>query len=164
MQDRAPIHFPIALTHEVAIGRQPTERELADLANSGFKSIINVRGAQELDQPISPVEEGRLVERAGMSYLHSPITVADLDDRVADHFLEILTAIDKPVLVHCENGLRAALLALMFVACDEKRGGDWVLERAQELGFEVRAPLLRTFARAYVDRNLRIHGFVRRSA
>jgi uncharacterized protein (TIGR01244 family) len=148
----------------VAIGRQPTEQEIADLAGSGFKAIVNLRGAQEINQPLSPVEEGKLVERAGLAYLHRPITVADLDDRVVDHFLEILTAIDKPVLVHCENGLRAALLALMFVGCNDKRGGDWVLERAEELGFELRAPLLRTFARAYVDRNLRVHGILRRSA
>jgi uncharacterized protein (TIGR01244 family) len=164
MHDRAPTHFPIALNHDVAIGRQPIESEILELANSGFRAIINLRGAQELNQPLSPVEEGRLIEKAGMSYLHRPITVADLDDRLVDQFLEILTTIDKPVLVHCENGLRAALLALMFVGCDDKRGGDWVIERAEELGFELRAPLLRTFARAYVDRNLRIHGIVRRSA
>jgi uncharacterized protein (TIGR01244 family) len=161
---KAPTRFPIELTQDVAIGRQPVEREIAELGEKGYKTLINIRGTQEINQPMSPVEEGKLVERAGLSYVHHPVTVADIDDRLVDRFMEILTAVDKPVLIHCENGLRAALLALIFVGCEEKHGGDWTLEKAEELGFELCAPLLRTFARAYVDRHLRITGFVRRSA
>ncbi len=164
MQERAPTHFPIAISRDVAVGRQPDEREIDDLSKSGFRAVVNVRGPHELNQPLSPADEGRLVERAGMGYLHHPITVADLDDRLVDSFLETMAKNEKPVVVHCENGLRAALLALMYVACEERKSGDWALTRAEELGFEVRAPLLRTFLRAYVDRHLRIHGAVRRSA
>jgi uncharacterized protein (TIGR01244 family) len=160
MQDRAPTSFPIGVSRDIAIGRQPTDKEIADLGQKGFRSIVNVRGVQELNQPLSPTAEGELVQKAGMTYVHHPITVADLDDRLVDRFLELLAAIEKPALVHCENGLRAALLALMYVACDERQSGDWVLERAEELGFDIRAPLLRTFARAYVDRSVRF----RRSA
>jgi uncharacterized protein (TIGR01244 family) len=155
MQVRAPERFPIGVSRQLSIGRQPDEKEIADLAARGFHSIVNLRGAHELNQRLSPTDEGLLVEKAGMTYVHHPLTVADLGERTVDQFVEMLEAVKKPALLHCENGLRAVLLGLTFVACDDRQSGDWVIERAEALGFDVRAPLVRTFLRAYVDRAVR---------
>ncbi len=45
---------------------QPTREELERLAQEGFKAVVNLRTADEPNQPLSPEAEGEVARKAGL--------------------------------------------------------------------------------------------------
>ena len=63
----------IQLNERVTVGGQPSAQEIQELKTAGFSTVVNLRTEGEDDQPMSPDEERRLVEGAGLTYLHLPV-------------------------------------------------------------------------------------------
>jgi uncharacterized protein (TIGR01244 family) len=81
-------------------GAQPTAGDYADLASLGIKTLI------DLTSDDAVAEEEGLAKRAGMSYVHIPMTT-HVEPTVAQivQFLQVVTdPARQPVYVHCVGG------------------------------------------------------------
>ncbi len=139
------------INDQVTVGGQPTAGDIEQLKADGFRTIVNLRTAGEDDQPMSPDEERQAVEKAGMKYLHLPVSSATAGPETVDQFCEQLPKFEGPVLVHCHAGMRAGAFTMMATAVDEGWSGDDTLEKAKAMGFACEAPQLKQFVRSYVD-------------
>lgn len=89
---------------------QPDEAAFRNVAAAGYSTVIDMRAADE-DRGL---DEARLVEGLGMTYV--PFPIAGKDDISFDKAAaldKLLSELDGPVLVHCASGNRVgALFAL----------------------------------------------------
>lgn len=135
----------------VTVGAQPTEDQLAELARSGFKAVVNLCMAGEQDQPLSPEAEGERVRGLGLEYLHIPVSTKDMRPEQVDEFRQKLADLPKPVFAHCHRGKRAGAFVMMGMAVDHGMTGDQTLQQAEQMGFECDQPELKEFVKGYVD-------------
>jgi len=93
-------------------GGQPDENALREAADTGYRTIVNLRGPDEKG-PFENEEE--LVQSLGMDYVALPISGgADLNEHNAKLLAEILAEPSAlPVMVHCGSGNRVGLLFAM---------------------------------------------------
>ncbi len=145
----------IRISDQLAVGPQPTEEQLKQFAEEGFKSVVNLRMSDEEDQSLSPDEEGVKVRSLGMEYLHIPVSKKAIQPEQVDSFREEIRRLPKPVFAHCHLGKRAGALAMMHAACEAGMSGDQTLERAEQMGFKCDVPELKGFVKGYIDRSRR---------
>ena len=141
------------INDRVTVGAQVTEQEVQRLPQEGYKTVVNLREPGEQEQPISPDDERRLVEAAGMKYLHIPVSGKDMKPEQVDRFRQELKTLPAPVFVHCHKGKRAGAFAMMAAAVEAGWSGDRTLETAEQMGFKCDTPQLKDFVKGYVDRN-----------
>ena len=91
---------------------QPSPEELAELAQEGLRTIINLRPQSE----VCSFDEGTIAQGLGLRYVAIPVAGAtDLTKATVSRFSEALAEALKagPVLVHCASANRVgALMAL----------------------------------------------------
>lgn len=131
----------------------PDEAALRQAATEGFRSVVNFRTSEER-QGISPEEERRLVEEAGLTYLHHPVAPNALDDALVDGFRRKLADLPGPVLFHCASGKRAGAMVLMALAARDGLDGIAALAKGREIGLDLSQDEIGRFVRGYVDRKL----------
>ena len=141
------------ISERVTVGAQVSEAEVKRLAGEGFKSVVNLREPGEQDQPVTPDDERRMVEAAGMTYLHIPVSGKDMRPEQVDRFRRELKALPGPAFVHCHKGKRAGAFAMMAAAVEQGWSGDQTLRTAEQMGFECDTPELKEFVKGYADRN-----------
>lgn len=98
--------FPGILT-----GGQPSEAQLIEAQQKGYKTVINLRPAAEQNG----LDEGDQVKKLGMHYINIPVSgVNDLTSANSQALNKALSDINTyPVLIHCASGNRVgALFAL----------------------------------------------------
>lgn len=107
----------------VACGGETSPEAFAALAAEGFRSVINLR----LPGEPGVAEEARVVEAAGLRYVHLPLDGAAPDPAVAERFLEVIAEPElAPVYIHCASANRVgAVWAIKRVVHD-----GWTRERA----------------------------------
>lgn len=140
------------LNDQITIGAQPTEEQLRQLKEQGFRSVVNLRTPDEEDQPLSPAAEGEQVRGLGMEYRHIPVSLREMGPALVDRFREEATQLPGPVYVHCASGKRAGAFGMMHAAVQAGWSGDETLRKADELGFQCDVPSLKEFVKTYVDR------------
>ncbi|TWU23968.1 Beta-lactamase hydrolase-like protein [Novipirellula galeiformis] len=141
----------IKLNDQVMVGEQPSESEIDQLGQQGFKTVINFRAEGEEGQPLSPDAEGAKVQAAGMEYLHLPVSMKSMGPELVDRFRTKYPDLPKPVFAHCKSGKRAGAMVVMQMAVEQGMTGAQTLEKAKEMGFECDQPELEQFVRQYVD-------------
>jgi protein tyrosine phosphatase (PTP) superfamily phosphohydrolase (DUF442 family) len=102
------------LGSDLLFGGQPTEEALRVLAGQGYHTIVNLRGATEMDW-----NEQELVESLGMKYVAIPMAypIEEINDRWVDGFDTVMSAPDsRPMLVHCSSGNRVGGLYGVWLA------------------------------------------------
>jgi protein tyrosine phosphatase (PTP) superfamily phosphohydrolase (DUF442 family) len=134
------------------------------IALNGYKAIVSFRMNHETttrvtsdDQHIaSPVNNDEFSEEHGLyeisleasvammnnvSHNHLPLSYDDASDWTVEQFeiyRPILRSIEMaygPVLVHCDTGYRSAVYVLTYLAYNQLRCSDWVLSKANQIGF-----------------------------
>lgn len=116
--------------HDALVGittaGQPSAAGLSALAAAGYKSVIDLRAANE-DRGL---DEKKTVEELGMRYTNLPVSGADdITFKNADELDKLLAAAPKPVLLHCSTSNRVgALLALRA----QRKGAE--RDKALDLG------------------------------
>ena len=141
------------INDQVTVGAQVSEEEVKRLPQEGFKTVVNLREPGEQEQPISPDDERKFVEAAGMKYLHIPVSGKDMKAEQVDRFRRELGLLPGPVFVHCHKGKRAGAFAMMHTAVEAGMTGEETLQRAEQMGFECDTPQLKEFVAGYIDRN-----------
>lgn len=121
-------------------GGQPDPDQLADLAEGGLSTVINLRTEGE-----SGNTESDLIESLGMNYVSIPIGGAeDLTEANARLLAEALEQAESPVLLHCGSGNRVgALLAMKAFYVDEMSAED-ALALGTAAGVTKLEPVLRS--------------------
>ena len=98
------------ITSNIGTSGHPKPADFEVIAAQGYQVIVNL-ATHDADDAIA--EEGSLVSKAGMSYVHLPVP---WDAPTADHlktFIGIMDALEgKNVLVHCQ--VNACVSAFMF--------------------------------------------------
>jgi len=136
---------------DIAIGGQPDAGQVESLAKAGYRSLVNLRPDEEVEDGLSPSEEADLAEKEGLHYLHFPVSPKEIDNRRLDQFRELFGKMNRPAFVHCASGMRAGVLALAALAVEKRWDGDQTLEKAEALGMDLEKAGLRELVKNYAD-------------
>lgn len=119
------------INDELTIAGQVTPEQLRQVAQEGFKSVLNLR---------SPDEEGFLsneqqqAEALGLYYVNIPVKFEAINDEIADRVLMQTNKLPKPTLVHCDSAMRAAAIVLMHIATRQGATLRQAFKQAEQLG------------------------------
>lgn len=92
-------------TTQVATGGKLDQGGVEELAEQGFKTIIDLRTEAE-----GTLAEKQAVETAGMRYINIPVTSAGINDEQLAAFTSVIEQAAIPVLLHCASGNRAGAM------------------------------------------------------
>ena len=124
-----------------SFAEQPTRDDLELWADQGFRSVVNLRPAEEVERGLSPSEEASLCKESGLEYLHLPTSLDGLDQAFLQSAKERLKSVKEPVVVHCAGGARAAILVAAVHALCSGASSEEVLARVEETGQSFNAEL-----------------------
>lgn len=111
-------------------GGQPSEDDLALLAEKGFVAVIDLRGEDE-DRGF---DEAAVAAANGLDYTPLPISgAAAINTENALKLGELLDAHDGPVLVHCGSSNRVGALVALLEA-ERGAASDAALEAGRAAG------------------------------
>ena len=134
------------------IAGQPSEEELHDLAKSGYRTLVNLRGP---DEEGAVTDEERLVESTGVSYASIPVTSQTIDDLAVHRFIQAIdSTASQPAVVHCGSGGRAGVMVLLHLAMKHGWNVAQALEEGEKLGI---APGAASPYRAFVEDYIHRH-------
>jgi tyrosine-protein phosphatase SIW14 len=129
-------------------GAQPDERDFADLAAMGIKTVINLTSDDAL------ADEPDMVEDAGMKYVAIPMTtrVAPTPEQLT-HFLSIVNnPANQPVYVHCVGGKhRTGVMTAVYRMTHEAWTADQAFDEMKrfKFGADFLHPEFKKFVYAY---------------
>ncbi len=101
------------INDELAIAEQLTTDQLTQIADDGYRSVLNLRWPDEkgfLDH------EQEKIEFLGLRYVHFPIKAEEINHQLALRVFKIITELPKPIIIHCDNAIRSAAIVLLFIA------------------------------------------------
>lgn len=132
----------------VATAGQPTEEQLDALKAAGYRTVLDLRPA---DEPRG-YDEPAAVRQAGLDYIELPVTGLTLVDATFHRFRDIMRDPERrPIVVHCKSANRVGALMLPYLMLDERRSLPDALEAAEQIG--LRSPEMAHKALDYVRRN-----------
>ncbi|MBW4572512.1 MAG: phosphatase [Tolypothrix carrinoi HA7290-LM1] len=129
----------LKVSDEFSAGGQPTPETLKQLADEGYKSVVNLRS---LDEVGVLVLEQQQVQALGLQYVNVPLKSTD---NLTAKVVSELEKLPTPVYFHCGAGGRASAGALITFAIQQKLNREEVLAKAQELGINPDQPHLKQF-------------------
>ena len=98
------------LTPHVSALAQPSEDDIRELADLGYRSIIGNRPDGEApDQPAWATLQAAALAR-GMEAVHIPVVASQIGAADIRAFREALEGLPKPIVAFCRTGTRSALL------------------------------------------------------
>ncbi len=110
--------------------------DFAQAAALGFRAIINNRPDGEDPHQLTAADEALHAASAGMGYAHVPASKLELfSDSVVEPMQRALAELDRPILAHCQYGVRSAI-AWAAVSARE-RPVEAVLAHLKEAGFDL---------------------------
>lgn len=131
---------------DVGTAGQFDQEQVSQLANAGYRTILDLRGA---DEPRGFDERGQ-IETSGMRYINLPIKspVADEDFEQAREILN--QPENRPLLIHCGSANRVGAIMLPHLVLDRGESRAEALRIATDIG--LRSPELRDAALRYVSK------------
>ena len=109
----------VKVTDTTACSSMPTPEQVRALGTFGLRSVVNLIDEREtcFDR-----EEASHVA-AGVQYIHAPLLSAK-EPTDLKRALDAVAAAPKPVLVHCDTGVRAGLVSLLAAARETDMASD----------------------------------------
>lgn len=93
-------------------GGMPHPEHFHDIARAGFKTVINL-ALPTSDNAMA--NEGDLVARAGMNYVHIPVLFDAPKRSDYERFEKMMNALrDEPVFIHCAANMRVSAFMFLF--------------------------------------------------
>jgi uncharacterized protein (TIGR01244 family) len=130
------------ISDEFSAGGQPTPEALKQLADEGFKSVVNLRSS---DESGALANEQQLAEAAGLQYVNVPLRSTEAKAELTAKVISEVESLPTPIYFHCGAGGRASASALIAFATQQKLSREAVLTKAQELGINLEQPQLQQF-------------------
>ncbi len=119
------------INDELAIAGQITSEELEQIAEEGYKSVLNLRSPDEAGFQSSEQLHTQLL---GLQYVNLPIKVTEINPQVALHVFKKIDELPKPTLVHCDSALRSAIIILVYIATRQGISVEQAFKQAVNLG------------------------------
>ena len=96
-----------------AVAPQLAPEHMRQLAEVGFRTVVNNR--PDFEDPTQPtaVEMEHAAREAGLHYLHIPVGGAHAADISAQTLRDALAEVPTPVLAFCRSGARSQMLYLV---------------------------------------------------
>lgn len=125
------------INDELAIAGPVTLQQLQQLAEEGFKSIVDLRSLA----PHCLNDEQQQAEQLGLCYVNLPIASEVISAEIAVIVLQQIDRLAKPTLVYCNNATIAAAMVLMYIATHQGESLSQAFKRAERLGlFSISIP------------------------
>lgn len=139
------------ISDELTVGGQLTPEQFQQAAQSGFKSVLNLRSTDEQGFMTS---EQQLAESAGLQYKNISVKPNAINEELTTEVLKQIDDLPKPALIHCASGMRAGAMAFMHLATRQGLTLEQVFSEADEAGFDCNAnPQLKQFLEHYISVN-----------
>ncbi len=108
-----PMNIIRKINQQLAISGQITPEQLQQLADDGYKSVLNLCFANE---SISWTNEQQKTELLGLYYVNLPTKIENLIHQTAKQVFQIIDELPKPLLIHCDNSKRSAAIVLLYIS------------------------------------------------
>ncbi|MGM3307778.1 fused DSP-PTPase phosphatase/NAD kinase-like protein [Anabaena sp. WFMT] len=108
------------INQELTICGQITPEQLQTLADDGYKSILNLRFADEQNSWNNEQEKTELL---GLCYVNFPIKIENFHHQYAIEVFHVISELPKPLLIHCDNSKRSVVIVLLYIST--KQGIDF---------------------------------------
>lgn len=119
------------ITNDLAIAGQPAPDKLPQLVEEGYRSVVNLRSPDEAgfwnDEQIQ-------IEQLGLCYVNYPIQSSHLTPEAALRLIQQISDLPKPMLVHCDTGIRSSVIALIQVAMKQGMRTEDAFQKVTKLG------------------------------
>lgn len=131
----------------IFLASQPAKEDFKTAAESGIKTVLNLREKDEQDW-----DESAWVKELGMSYHSLPFkSPKQLTDSLFDDARKLLAdKKQRPLLVHCASANRVGAIWLAHRVLDDGLAYDAALAEAKTVGLKL--PALEEKAKAYIER------------
>ncbi|MEQ8331874.1 TIGR01244 family sulfur transferase [Nisaea sp.] len=114
-------------------------QEMKELADLGFRTVINNRpDGEEAGQPVD-AELKAAAEAAGLSYAYIPMTLPTLSPDLVKQHHAAIEASDGPVFAFCRSGTRSTILWALTQVCFHGKSISDVTSAAAEQGYDLSA-------------------------
>uniref|UniRef100_B8HKW7 Beta-lactamase hydrolase-like protein phosphatase-like domain-containing protein n=1 Tax=Cyanothece sp. (strain PCC 7425 / ATCC 29141) TaxID=395961 RepID=B8HKW7_CYAP4 len=123
-------------------GGQPTPEQIKQLAEQGYKAVVNLRSQDEVGVL---ADEQQQAEAVGLEYVNVQLNPGVADADLTAKVLTELEELPTPIYFHCGAGARASALALIALATQQKLNREEVLAKAEALGINLEQPHLKQF-------------------
>ncbi len=111
MAELENIRAYLRLDENLATSGMPRPEQFADIAQAGFKTVINL-ALPTSDNALA--NEGELVTRAGMTYIHIPVNFEKPPVEDFERFTQMLTTCtSQKVWVHCAANMRVSAFVFL---------------------------------------------------
>lgn len=98
----------LPLRDGISIREQVTVADIAGIKAQGIRAIVDLRpDGEAADQPSSAVV-GEAAHAAGMSFAYVPTPRGEIPEAVVAELGRILATTERPILIYCRSGTRAA--------------------------------------------------------
>lgn len=122
------------LSDTVGVAGQIRPDTVAQIAEAGFKVLINNRpDGEEPGQPCS-AEIATAAQAAGLEYHHFPVTALDFPGPAVDQMADFFDDEARPVFAFCRTGTRCTNLWVVTRDADSQ---DEAAARARSIGFDL---------------------------
>jgi uncharacterized protein (TIGR01244 family) len=134
----------VCLNEKFATAGQPSAGAYAKLAQQGFRSVLNLRTADE-----GAEQERVQVEKAGLRYVNVPVVSANPDPaRVPEFIKAVKDSNNQPMLIHCAGAQRVGAFWMIYRVIDQGWSEEKAMEEATRIGL-TRSNLIK-FAKDYI--------------
>lgn len=134
----------LCLDDNFTTGAQPTQDAYSKLAANGFRSVLNLRTAQE-----GAEAEKELVEKSGLRYINIPVLTSALNDQMVEDFIKAVNEkSNHPMLIHCGSANRVGAFWMIYRVVEQGWAEDKAYEEAVQIGLT--SPALKKFAEDYI--------------
>lgn len=126
---------------------QPKAEHFAQLASSGYRTIIDIRPPTEE----RGFDEASVARQAGLKYVNVPVTADTLDEGKFDQIRALLRDSDHPIVLHCKSANRVGAVLIPYLVLDDTKTSQEAVDIATRVG--LRDNSMARAALAYVARH-----------
>ena len=126
---------PVALSTTLSVGPAPLPGSLAQLAKSGFRSLINNRPDTDKELTMTSAETASEAAASGLQYVHIPVEGRNPLEKDVKAFAAALSSLPKPIFAYCQSGGRSASLWAMASVADYE--SETLISKCRDIGFDI---------------------------
>ncbi|MEH2051251.1 beta-lactamase hydrolase domain-containing protein [Nostoc sp.] len=119
------------INDELAIAGQITLDQLQEIGDEGYRSVVNLRLPDETGLVANEQENTELL---GLYYVNFPTRPEDINHQSTLQIYQTITELPKPILIHCDNSIRSAAIALLYIALKQGMAFEKALQKVINLG------------------------------
>lgn len=145
---KPPLPNYVEISSLIGTGGQPDQNGIKQLAEKGYKTIINIRtSGEEFDL----AGEEKQVLQLGLRYYMVPFGGQEPQEEQALAFNTLLSALkEEKVFIHCGSGNRVGSLMMIYFALEAGMPMDKAEQEAKKAG--LRSPQLLEFSKQVIRR------------